>query len=90
MPCGVFSGVGQIIKIGQIGFRDVQGLAFAPAMIDAVKSPSEGPSVLTLAQNYPNPFNAGTKVRYSLPRDIHVLLRVFNTRGQLVRVLVDE
>ena len=48
------------------------------------------PASLQLAQNYPNPFHASTSIGYSLPSEAHVLLIVYNTVGEAVRVLVDE
>lgn len=49
-----------------------------------------GPATFALDQNHPNPFNAGTTVRYQIPQTGRVTLQVFNVRGQLVRVLVDD
>jgi len=48
------------------------------------------PAGYALHQNHPNPFNAGTEIRYRLPREERVSLRIYNTLGQEVRVLVDR
>ncbi len=39
--------------------------------------------------NYPNPFHFNTTIQYSLTKTTHVTLKIFNTAGQLVRILVN-
>jgi hypothetical protein len=41
-------------------------------------------------QNYPNPFNPSTSIRFTLSRDDHVMLDIFNARGQQIERLLDE
>ena len=48
------------------------------------------PKQFSLDQNYPNPFNPVTIIKYSLPTDSRVTLKIFNLLGQVVSVLKDE
>ncbi len=48
------------------------------------------PQEYHLAQNYPNPFNPETALRFHLPQAEHVSIRIFNTLGQEVKILVDD
>lgn len=47
-------------------------------------------STFALGQNQPNPFNPMTKIAFNLDRSGSSRLEIFNTRGQLVRVLANE
>jgi PKD repeat protein len=51
---------------------------------------SEPRPVFSLKQNSPNPFGSGTAISYSLGTPSHVSLRVYDTAGRLVVVLVDQ
>ena len=43
-----------------------------------------------LEQNYPNPFNPSTTIRFALPQTGFASLRVYDSAGRLVRILVEE
>jgi myo-inositol-hexaphosphate 3-phosphohydrolase len=48
------------------------------------------PNNFYISQNYPNPFNPETRIDFSVPEKQLVSLRVYNTLGELVKVLVNE
>jgi len=50
---------------------------------------SDTPAVFAVDAPFPNPFNAATTIRYRLPGESRVTLTVFDTRGGIVRRLVD-
>jgi len=50
---------------------------------------SPPPSLDVLQQNSPNPFNPATVIRYELATPGRVVLRVYDSRGRLVKTIID-
>jgi len=42
-----------------------------------------------LEQNYPNPFNPSTTIRYSIPSQSTVSIKVFNSIGENIAEIID-
>ena len=47
-------------------------------------------SRFALYQNFPNPFNPETTIRFFLPKDAKVTLKIFDVLGQEVQTLIDQ
>ena len=48
------------------------------------------PNLFVLEQNYPNPFNPETIIKYSIPTDQFVTLKVFDMLGREITTFVNE
>ncbi len=55
----------------------------------SVKELNGIPQNYALEQNFPNPFNPSTVVRYSVPKQGHITLKLFNLMGEEVAVLLN-
>ena len=80
---------------GRLADGSPQWVFFAPPSFNASNGDTSGvpgpvPSVVALDRNYPNPFNPGTTLDYDLPEPGRVRVSVFDVRGRLVKILIDE
>lgn len=58
--------------------------------IVAVDKEATLPNKFELKQNYPNPFNPSTVIEYSIPKNVDVRISIYDIRGELIKVLVNE
>ncbi len=74
--------------ISQLWLREANyDPANAPVLSE---SEAKIPDAYSLSQNFPNPFNPSTTINFAVPGNLeHVMLRVYNTLGQTVKVLVN-
>ena len=54
-----------------------------------VNGTHEIPKDYRLEQNYPNPFNPTTNIKYSVPKDGNVSLKIYNVLGNEVSAIID-
>jgi hypothetical protein len=48
------------------------------------------PKVFEVYQNYPNPFNPSTTIKYSIPQDAFVKIKVFNVLGEEASEIINK
>ena len=67
----------------------IVGMLDGSAITDVEKT-NEIPKGYSLNQNYPNPFNPTTKIKYKIPESDFVSIKVFNSLGEQIALLVNQ
>ncbi|MGA3286995.1 MAG: T9SS type A sorting domain-containing protein [Bacteroidota bacterium] len=70
------------------GIELIQIINNTPTVVE--HSSSDISETFTLFENYPNPFNPSTKIRYAIPQNSFITLKVFDLRGREIVTLVNE
>ncbi len=65
-------------------------LFVSSSAVVGLKDFGEIPQEITLLQNYPNPFNPTTKIKYFLPKEGLVSLKVYDIAGREIKTLVNS
>jgi len=69
-------------------FTQIQINTTLPKVLSSLTE--EIPTEYSLRQNYPNPFNPSTKIRYQLPKESKVIIKIYDILGSEVITLLNE
>jgi len=76
--------------IGSTGKKGINGIAISPNVIGIQPISNIIPSKFGIYQNYPNPFNPSTKIKFDLPQQSQVRIRVYDILGREVATVVNQ
>jgi hypothetical protein len=77
-----------------LGWRNGQIVELSPSYpfnalsVSISDEPSSTPEDFILLQNYPNPFNTSTNIKFQIPKNEFITLKIFNILGEEVAMLV--
>lgn len=77
------------ISVGRVELFDTMGLPVTVSVAAQESAVPAMPQDFILEQNFPNPFNSSTAIRCRLARESHVKLEIYNSSGQMVKMLLD-
>ena len=86
---GLLAVGGKNVRLTGSGDFTISGPGAELKLILPRENGAQLPTVFGLDQNYPNPFNPATTIRYQLPSDSRVTLRVYDLLGRVVQTLAE-
>jgi hypothetical protein len=82
--------IGALVNAGEVYVYAGSPGGFMTSVADRGRTRLSIPEAYALAQNYPNPFNPSTTIEFDVRKTGRVTLKIYNTLGQEVAILVDE
>ncbi len=89
----IISGTGGQTMAGRVqsaSFIASGGFWYTYSALTGVNDQEMLPDKFMLYQNYPNPFNPVTRIKYQIPEEAVVSLRIYNIIGEEIAVLVNS
>ncbi len=68
----------------------INGKVYGDTTITDVKDKQNIPLQFSLSQNYPNPFNPSTTIKYEIPKETSVTIKIFDALGREVVTLLNS
>lgn len=75
---------------GQTHYHEVWALENLSGTAVVGDRESAAPQSFRLLGNHPNPFNPGTVIAYELPQAAWVSIKIYDTKGRLIKTLLDQ
>lgn len=76
--------------IGSTNMQGVNGIAISPNPIGIKSISSTIPDSYELYQNFPNPFNPDTKIKFDLPEQSFVKIKIYDIIGREITTLIKQ
>lgn len=90
-PAGVFNHIGKARTGTRLwGARNNGSISKSDGLTAVIPISTNTPGSYQLSQNYPNPFNPTTNIRFAIPKNSLVTMKVYDALGREVTTLVNE